>query len=518
MIKEAEGSPREHADAGCQGLTLRVSGMACSWYARAVHDRRQVRVWLGDARIWTLREARQVCIDVRRHIAAGGGEPATEWIEAKRSLHGRGASARRSPSSAATADLPELMPRQTKPETWRFGEARDRWREWLISESGAGAMRPATVRNYLGVMGGPEMRKLDDRHVCSLDATDLARVVQALATQGKRSTARDVVRVAKRMWRWLCDPARIQESGATRKVMDDLVAPRLGTPKVKGTRRFPQASEIAGMLVVASYGIMSDTTGFAVELLCMTAQRRLSIVKARVDEFEPWNEREGWGLWWQGHRKIDRGRPTADDPRHGAHALPLPPVVWDRVQSYLQRCAYTADRNGRPRSPWMFPAARPRRSGDAVGHMSPDTLTHAVAIMPGVQAAPHDVRRAFATVLQRDHKISASQVGMVLDHANSDLLQVVDGNGMTRRYTGDQMLAMKAPALRKWLEVLMAEVRKARAQKPDMQAIKRMMTEANLRQRGVKDVEAERERRKAAAARSWAEGRTSRQLESASGK
>ncbi|CAO4141433.1 Integrase DNA-binding domain-containing protein [Methylorubrum thiocyanatum] len=500
LIRDAAGPARDVADGGCAGLTLRVSPTAATWYVRAKHDGRQVRVHMGDAKRWTLAQARAVCVDVRRHVGAGKGEPAREWMELKR-LSAEQAERRRRGRGGEEVSVPEFMPRERPPETWTYAEARAAWGEWMRREAEAGGLREATVRNYLGVVGGPAMRALDARYVSRIEAPDVAAVVESLVTQGKRSTAKDVVRVTRRFWDWMADPAQVRRSGAKAGAMAGLRAPKLGN--VKARRHFPLVPEIAHMLAVAQHGVLSDSVGMAIELLCYTAQRRLSVVKARVDEFEPWPARPEWGLWWQGHRKIARGAPTAEEPRRGAHVLPLPPHVWWRVRAYLRRTAAGG------RSEWMFPAMRPRRAGAPVGHMAEDTLTHAVAAMPGRRASPHDVRRAFATVLQRDHGIGAAAVGMVLDHASSDLLQVVDGNGVTRRYTGDQMLELKAPALAAWSDALVAARREIEL--PDSETLKRMLVEENLRQRGVKDMAAEAERRRRAAARAYAEGRTTRQ-------
>ena len=160
---------------------------------------------------------------------------------------------------------------------------------------------------------------------------------------------------------------------------------------------------------------------------------------------------------------------------------------------------------GRERSEWMFPKFRARRAGgDLDGHMAEDTLTHAVSAMPGCRATPHDVRRAFATHLQEDLGIASSRVGMVLDHAQSDLLHVTDESATTRRYTREQMLGLKAPTIDAWVEAL--RVAKISIELPDSETLKAMLVAENLRQRGVKDPVAEKARRAAASAKAWRGG------------
>ncbi len=494
--RETSAAPRDVADGGCPGLTLRLTPTAAVWSIRFRHADKPLRVRLGDAREWTLAQARSVAGAVRDHVEAGQGVPADEWITLKRAAL----------ASKGEVEVPTFMPRDKGPATWTLCEAREAWGSWMRREVEAGLLRDATVRNYLGVMGGPAMRTLDASIVSRITAADVAAIVETLVEQGKRSTARDVVRVSKRFWPWMGDAGRKHLSGADPNAMAGLRAPKMGA---KPKRRYPRLPAVAYMLAVASHGVLSTSVGGAIELLIYTAQRRLSVVKARVDEFEPWPERVGWGIWWQGHRKIGQGAPTEDDPRHGAHALPLPPHVWWRIETYLAFTRREAEERGVPRSEWMYPAARPRRLGDLVTHLSPHTLTHAVAAMPGIEASPHDVRRAFATLCQRDLKIPAHVVGMVLDHANSDLLEVSDGNAMTRRYTLDQMLALKAPAMEAWQKAVWAE--RLKVELPDSEELKRQVVAENLRQRGVTDLEAEGERRRKAAAKAYAEGRTWRQ-------
>lgn len=497
LIREARetgAAPRDIADGGCQGLTLRLTPTAAVWSIRFRHAGKPLRIRLGDAREWTLAQARSVAGAVRDHVGAGQGVPAEEWISLKRA------------ALAAKGEVPTFMPRDKGPATWTFGEARAAWGAWMRREAEAGLLRDATVRNYLGVMGGPTMRTLDARIVSRLAVADVAAVVETLLAEGKRSTARDVVRVSKRLWSWMGDPARRHLSGADPNSMSGLKAPEMGT---NPTRRYPRLPAVAYMLAVSQHGVLSTPVGGAIQLLIYTAQRRLSVVKARVDEFEPWPAREGWGIWWQGHRKIGQGAPTEDDPRHGAHALPLPPHVWWRMQIYLSASRFEAEVRGVQRSEWMFPAARPRRVGDPVRHLSPHTLTHAVAAMPGIEASPHDVRRAFATLCQRDLGVATPMVGMVLDHANSELLEVSDGNAMAKRTTLDQMLALKAPAMEAWQKAVWAET--LRVELPDRITLKEQIVAENLRQRGVTDLEAEGERRRRMSAKAYAEGRTWRQ-------
>ena len=173
LIREATSPPRDVADGGCPGLTLRLSPTAAAWHVRARYEGKQHRVLLGDARTWTLPQARAVAVEVRRHIDAGMGEPAREWIELKRSAIAREAKRRRGQAAGEEIAVPDFMPRTAPPATWTYGEARAAWREWMKREAAAGGLRDATVRNYSGVVGGPSMRTLDKRFVSRIEAPDV---------------------------------------------------------------------------------------------------------------------------------------------------------------------------------------------------------------------------------------------------------------------------------------------------------------------------------------------------------
>ena len=186
---------------------------------------------------------------------------------------------------------------------------------------------------------------------------------------------------------------------------------------------------------------------------------------------------------------MGQGSPTARDPFAGRHAVPLPPVVWRRVQAYVERTTEVARAAGRQRSPWMFPLVRARRAGGRTDwHLHEDTLSHDVAAMPGCRATSHDVRRAFASYLHEEAGFSSDRVGLVMGRATSDLPHVTDDNGMARRYTRDEILALKAKT-----------------------ELKAQLVAEHRRQRGIGDAAAERARRRSASAKAHAEGRTTRQ-------
>lgn len=508
LLREAGEAYREVADGGCPGLALRLHRSSSAWYLRMRNGGPQMRIRLGAAPDVTLAQARHLSGEVRRHVEAGHGIPDSAWIELTRKAHAqRAAQKRGADDDGERVAVPQFMPKRTVPETWTYAEARAAYHAHLQAECDARIMRQATVRNYVGIIGCPALRTLDATFVSRIRPQDIAQAIKGLTAEGKRNQAKDVARNVKRFWNWLSEAGQVDQSGAAKDLMKDLRAPKLGD--VKSQQHFPFVSEVGIMLAVAQHGVLADAPGFAIELLIYTAQRRLSVVKARIEEFIPWPEREGWGIWWEGHRKVNRGRGTERDPFAGSHAIPLPPYVWTRAQAYIRRTTEDATAAGKPRSPWMFPIVRPRRAGSRTDwHFSEDTLTHVVGSIPMCRATPHDVRRAFSSHLQEEAGISSNLVGLVMDHARSDLLHAVDDDGMTRRYTRDEMLKMKAKPMTAWIEALIVA---RRVTLPDSITLKTMLVAENLRQRGVKDPAAEKARRAAASAKAYAEGRTSRQ-------
>ena len=122
LIKDARdtaAAPRDVTDGGCPGLTLRLTPTAAAWSIRFRYADKPLRIVLGDARTWTLAQARSVAGDVRRHVEAGQGIPAEEWIELKRTAL--------TTKGDAEIAVPAFMPRDKGPLTWTLAEARDEW-------------------------------------------------------------------------------------------------------------------------------------------------------------------------------------------------------------------------------------------------------------------------------------------------------------------------------------------------------------------------------------------------------
>jgi len=495
------GVRREVVDVASRGLVLRVQPSGCVWQARIQHRGKPRRVTIGSLDIWSLAHAREACRNVRWHVSTDHGVPDPYWMKA---LHDRLLWADRLAERKGKEDpadpapgRPAVRAREEQASGWTYRQAREAWGGYLKAESVAGNLSPETVRNYLGVMGGPAMRALDPLRVARITDVDVDKIVQALVAEGKRSTARDVTRVGKRMWKWLRRPANRVSSGVTRGALDDVEAPDIGN--VKRRQRFPELGRLGLVVATARSGALDPAISAAVELLAWTAQRRLTIVRAHVDEFDAWDERDGWGLWRVGHRKVHK-----DCDGAVAHTIPLPPSAWAHVREHLVWLAENA-----PASEWLFPSRGKTRRGKAprLGHLEPGTLTKTLPAIPGAGMSPHDVRRCFSSTLATaGHHLTF--IGYVMDHLSLGSVSTRDENGMTRHYTEAEMLGFKAPVMETWEAMLEPATR--RSTLPPLPVLKAGIVALRNEKRGI-SMEAEAARLKVANAAAYAEGRTYRQ-------
>lgn len=496
----AAGGRREIADIACRGLVLRVQPSGCVWQARIQHRGKPYRITIGSIDIWSLAHAREVVRSVRWHVTSDHGVPDAYWVKVQ---HDRLLWIERQAERKGKDDPDDPQParsvvraREERLTTWTYRQAREAWGTYLEAEAAAGNLVPETVRNYTTVVGCPAMRTLDDIRVARISDVDVDRIVQALVKDGKRSTAKDVVRVCKRMWKWLHRPANRAASGVTRGALDDIEAPDLGN--VKKRQRYPELARLGGVVAVARSGALDPVVSAAIELLAWTAQRRLTVARAHVDEFVDWTGHAGWGLWRVGHRKSHKDDGTVP------HTIPLPPAAWIRVRGHLAWLAAHA-----PSSEWVFPARRGGRSDEPANgrHLDPGTLTKALPTLPGAGMTPHDVRRTFPTSLANaGHHLTF--VGYVMDHMSLGSVTTRDENGTTRRYTEAEMLGFKGPVMETWEGLLEPAARAAIL--PPLPELKAQIVRLRNEGRGV-DAAKEKVRLKAVNGAAYAEGRTTKQ-------
>lgn len=490
------GATTEITDTLHQGLRLRIQPRGPTYFARVQHAGREYRVRIGRVDAWSLAHARLACTAILSHVATGNGVPSEEWIELKRQAFLHVDARKKGKTADAVPYVPDVMPRQAPVTTWTYAQACEAYLAWARAECSEGVFAQATVDNYRKTLRCPTLRAFDDKAVVDITPSSIAQEVEELRKAGKRTQAADVVRKVRMLWRWMRTPDRERASGVRTTDMDRLKGPKL--VGVKGRQHFPPLEECALILATARCGVLNPAVGAAVQLTAWTGQRRLSIVTAYRDDFTPWEESPGWGLWRCWHRK-----PTGKKGKE--HVIPLPPAAWAPLSAYLawHRLEYGES------TVWAFPQQRPAKAGlkHPMGHIAEDTLTHTVTAIPGSESSPHDLRRGLSSTVQERGGVHVALVGYILDHSD-ETETVRQANGMTRRYTEAELLGFKKPVMEAWERFLEPAAQAAVLLPRD--ELKAELVRRRAEQRGV-DPEADKARLRRVAAGQYAEGRTHRQ-------
>lgn len=349
----------ELADTGSQGLIVRINQATSDFAFRWTAGKEKRRLVLGPY------SNDGLSIDAARRIAnkatdlvRQGFDPDEEWL---RQL--------RNPQTVAPV----------RRVTWTWTEARE---AYLDEIGGPNGLKPATVDDYRKALHHRAFKPFERRFVCDLTNEDLSEALAAYQRRQKGDAADGLRRRVRPFWKFLQRMDIRRKSGVTQKIQIDLPAHR---STAKAQVRWPHPADVAALYVKASAGELGYASR-AVVLLCLTAQRRATIVSVSPKDVQD-------GVWNipPVHRKTAAKR---GDNR--IHALPWPAEV--AVGNHDQ---------------FVFPADRPRRAGDPLPHTAASTLTHALRDA-GLGFSPHDIRRSFQTTMSI-LKIKESPV-MVLDH------------------------------------------------------------------------------------------------------
>jgi integrase len=214
--------------------------------------------------------------------------------------------------------------------------------------------------------------------------------------------------VVRPFWKWLEADEQIRKSGITMGAMTGLAAPErtLDEDEDDAGEYVPPLEEVGRIIAVCRSGAIDPMIAAAVELTAWTAQRRRAVAEAKRTQFE--DLAGGRGLWHI--PPSSRKTRTKSGVKKKAHVIPLPPAVWACVQRAIE-IEHKAD------SDYVFPQLRAKKKGDAKTSIHPSSITHALGFMPGVQASPHDLRRAFGTHGESRFGLLRSDVQSILDHA-----------------------------------------------------------------------------------------------------
>lgn len=356
--KHARAARRvEVADTSAPGLVLRANLSSSTFVFRWTVQREKRRLVLGTVDGLPLADARAIA-----HKAADlvrqGFDPDDEWLRQTRT-----------PQAVAPV----------KRVTWSWTEARE---AYLVEIGGPNGLKSATVDDYKKALHHRAFKKFERRFVCDLTDEDLSEALAAYQREQKGKAAEGLRRRVRPFWSYLQRMDIRRKSGVTRRLQIDLPAHR---STAKTIVRWPHPADVAALFAKAIEGELGYASR-AVVLLCLTVQRRATVVSA-----SPQDVRDGVWHIPPVHRKTAEKR---GDTR--IHALPWPAEV--AVGNH---------------SDFIFPADRPRKAGDPLPHMSASTLTHALR-NANVGFSPHDIRRSFTTTMRILG--FAADPALVLDH------------------------------------------------------------------------------------------------------
>lgn len=447
----AAGQTYDVSDAGAPGLVLRVAPRGPAWAFRATLNGKAIRFRLGGVDLFGLTVARDLAAAATLLVREQRTFPTDAWLSDQLVR-------RQVIEKAAPAPPPA-------PSTWTFAEARTAY----LAEVQR-TRREATWRDRRSMLGLKELAAVEGRPVGAISRQELAGIVAAIHRSGRERHASHLCEALRPMWTWLAGDAQQLRSGVLGPEMSLLRAPERSRREDGDQGTYvPPPAELGRLLALAQAGVVDRTMSDALLLLLVSAQRRRSVVNARRGDFV---DEDGVLVWCvpPAHRKTARRLGSAK-----SHDLPLPKIAGDMVRRRLK----AAD-DAKSESPWLFPGMRPRRSGDEVGHLHADSLTHLLDALPGITAAPHDIRRGFTTHLQDVIGLDESDLKVVLDHSEGrGTDDVTDGS-----YSKARRLKRKAAILEPWAALLTTEAAKVKL--GDLDVIRMAISAAYKRQKTKK--------------------------------
>jgi hypothetical protein len=431
--------PRDVIDDGCTGLILRLKPRGASWGIKMERGGSTFRLKIGTPGVLTLAQARLIASKAVERVESRIGVPDLDWLH--RTLAELGLVEPPAPDGKPPKS-PELVAEIAADfkdaPFWTWEQAREAY----LTEVKR-TRRHDTWVDYRTVLNMKELAPLSAVwRVCRITRGDLAVIVGEVHESGRERQAEHLASVLRPMWNYLAGEFVKRRSGVE-TTMAGLKAPErsAGGPKRRENGKIPggyiATPREAGYLVAVSRaGAIERSQGVAMQLLVATGQRRRPISSALVEDFVPWEETPGWGVWSMGplHRK------TADrrQDKH-RHCIPLPPALWGLVQGQMERARAAG-------SPFLFPQIRARRKGGpADGHLSPASINHRLLDL-GLKASPHDLRRCLTNTCQRRFRFQRSDVKLVIDHNEG----IRSDDALEGHYTDDDRLDLKQPIMERW--------------------------------------------------------------------
>jgi integrase len=425
----------EISDARQAGLVIRIGARGARWQFRFEAGGKGKRIDLGSIDDWTIAEAREVAGKAAAMVRNKQGLPTEEWLLRQRIAYGK-------------IDAPAIPTATTPTEfgQWTFAEAKA---DYLAEVKRI--RRLDTWDDYAKVLAAPELDELADQKVGRITRHDLSRIVVEIHRSGRQRAAEKLAGCLRTMWSHLERDAYIRKSGVEFGSMLGLRAPERSLVErgnrssggIAPGRYVPSLLELGRIVAICRSGAMPPQIAAAIELLVMTVQRRRPIASAWKADFEPIGE--GRGLWHMPPAARKSG--ARRDPDRD-HVVPLPGSVW----SLVERIRATDELGD-----WMFPAFRARRTGSQVTHMAPSTVTHALLWMPGTEASPHDIRRAFSTHGEKALGWTRLASKQILDHGEGEAA----GDVTAASYALHDGAHQKWPTMVRWVDAVEDHVGRA---------------------------------------------------------
>ncbi|MCJ2040840.1 integrase family protein [Methylobacterium sp. J-059] len=441
---------------GKTGLVLRVGRRGAVWAWRTEVATKTIRLTLGSVDFLTLTQARKLAGAAMEQVRDRNSQVDDRWLQ--REFVRTGMVEPPPPVEEKRETVAEISARLDADGRWTFAEARDRFLDEVKR-----TRREATWVDYRKMLTVAELKPFEHQKAWTLDLGTMARVVAAMHRTGRERHAEHLASVIRPMWTFLALEENQRETAVKPGIMAALKPPERSRRENEdedddGPGSYvPPVAEVGRILAIAQAGILHPVVAAAVELMVLTAQRRRTIVSARRRDFAI---EDGVMVWRipPAFRKTARKR---GDNR--THDLPLAGAARAAVERMLEM---PTD------SRWLFPGLRPQKAGDEVSHVNESVLNHAVRIMPGVDASPHDLRRAITTHGQEDLGFTLAEVKLILDHNEGHASDDVTESAYSRA----RRLAKKSAVLDPWREHV--EQAAAAAVLPDREALHAVMTEA----------------------------------------
>ncbi|MGO4571869.1 tyrosine-type recombinase/integrase [Microvirga sp. 2TAF3] len=457
------GRGLEWADEGCQGLALRITQQAATWYFR--HRARTVR--LGTIDILTVPAAREAAARTKLQLK-DGRDPRPDLRVYENALATYDGNVQIASDAAwPVFDSEPSNDERRRRGPWLWSNLRD---EFLAvkKESLSERYFPA----YERYLWHPAFDEIASRIVSTLTIDDLEQVRDSILETSTPSAAKRSVDQMRNAltWAWkqkgrLSGLNKAQYPWWARLAVDYHSNKRQHTPTIE---------ELARTLVLAeSYRTLGETehatgpgTLAMLWALVLTAQRTFPLSQTETAKVVPWDSTNhaGWWLveWASGVMKS--GLP---------HTLPIPPEVKATIDNIL---AEDIERHGP--SKWLFPSKR--GDDDPVSKNSVNQLLNRLGgirngsnkgtergdllALYGIRRwVPHDVRRTLATFLE-DHMLGGS-ASAILDHTmNKEEDERQKTAEVTRlHYSHAQRLELKALGMELWCKGILDAYRREKA-------------------------------------------------------